>query len=96
MARVIRILGALAIAGGLSVAFGSQLSAGHDRDYYRDPEASAVVDRLRHMGFVAWKDIDRRHRSWDIDDARRDNGKVYDLELERGSLDLVRLKRKDF
>lgn len=95
MTRLARFLGALVVAGAASTALASQLSAGHDR-YYGDGEARAVVERLRQMGFVAWRDIDRHRRSWDIEDARRDNGQVYDLELERGSLDLVRLKREDF
>lgn len=95
MSRLVRLMGAALLAGASSVALVSQLNAGHDRDY-GDGEARAVVDRLRHMGFVAWRDIDRNRRTWDVEDARRDNGRVYDLKLERGSLDLVKLEREDF
>ena len=46
------------------------------------------------MGFVAWRDIRWSHGYWKIDDAKRQNGHVYDLEIESGSFDLVRLRRE--
>ncbi len=31
---------------------------------------------------------------WKVDDARRENGHVYNLQIEGGSFDLVRLTRE--
>ena len=46
------------------------------------------------MGFVEWRKLRWDHGYWKVDDARRVNGHVYDLKLEAGSFDLVRLKRE--
>lgn len=47
------------------------------------------------MGFVEWRALKWDHHGyWKIDNARRENGHVYDLTLEAGTFDLVRLKRE--
>ena len=46
------------------------------------------------MGFVTWRRLRWAHGYWKVDDARRADGKVYDLKLEAATLDLVKLERE--
>jgi hypothetical protein len=80
---------AFAIAA-VGLAMAAPARAGHDeRDH---PEA--VAQKLNSMGFVSWRRIDWHHHFWQVDDARRANGKIYNLRLEAETLDLVRLERQ--
>ena len=62
----------------------------------RHPSAREILhpDRLHRMGFVSWRYIKWDHGYWKIDDARRENGHQYDLKLEAGTFDIVRLERE--
>jgi hypothetical protein len=64
-------------------------------DEVRGDDPNIVVDRLHHMGFVDWHRIKWDHGYWKIDDARRENGNVYDLKIEAGTFDLVKLEREN-
>ena len=57
-------------------------------------DPAVVEERLHHMGFVEWRKLKWDHGYWKIDDARRENGHVYDLKLEAGNFDLVKLHRE--
>lgn len=92
MIEVSRIVRLACAATAVALATAAPASAGH-RDVIRDDPA-IVADRLHHMGFVEWRRLRWDHGYWKIDDARRQNGHVYDLMLEAGSFDLVRLKRE--
>jgi hypothetical protein len=81
---------ALAVAA-VGVAMTAPAFAHHD-DMRDDP--AVVTERLNHMGFMEWRRLKWDHGFWKVDDARRNNGYVYDLELEAGTFDLVRLKRE--
>lgn len=88
VSRMVRLASAVAAIG---VAMALPASAGHDEAR----EAPAVVaERLQRMGFVEWRDIRWSHGYWKINNAKRANGHVYDLEIESGSFDLVRLRRE--
>ena len=50
---------------------------------------------FNHMGFLDWRKLRWDHGYWKIDDARRENGHIYDLKLEAGTLDIVRLEREN-
>jgi hypothetical protein len=89
VSRIARLASAVAAIG---VATALPASAGHDDDAREAP--AVVAERLQHMGFVGWRDIRWSHGYWKIDDAKRQNGNVYDLEIESGSFDLVRLRRE--
>jgi hypothetical protein len=80
----------LAIAA-VGVAMTAPAFARHD-EMQDDP--AVVTERLNHMGFMGWHRLKWDHGFWKVDDARRANGYDYDLELEAGTLDLVRLKRE--
>ena len=85
--RIVRIACAAA-----AVALASAVPAIAHDDAHED--ASVVEDRLHHMGFVEWRNLRYSHGIWKIDDAKRANGHVYNLQLESGSFDLVRLTRE--
>ncbi len=91
MTEVSRIARLACAAVALALVSAVPASAGHD-ETQDDP--AVVTERLHHMGFVEWRKLSWRHGYWQVDDARRENGHVYDLKLEAGSFDLVRLTRE--
>ncbi len=91
MTEVSRIVRLACAATALALASAVPASAGHDQ-IQDDP--AVVTERLHHMGFVEWRKLRYSHGIWKIDDAKRANGHVYDLQLEAGSFDLVRLTRE--
>lgn len=88
VSRAVRQALALAVVGTAMTA----PALAHRRAPVDDP--AAVSERLHRMGFMEWRELRYSHGYWKIDDARRDNGHVYDLKLEEGTLDIVRLKRE--
>ena len=56
-------------------------------------ERARIEDLLRAKGFAKWGKIERDHGRWEIDDARHADGFTYDLELDVGTLALVKLER---
>lgn len=89
VSRILRLASAVAVLG---LATAVPASAGHVA-----PEDPAVVaERLRHMGFVEWRDLRWSHGFWKVNDAKRANGHVYDLKIEAGSFDLVKLTRERY
>jgi hypothetical protein len=91
MTEVFRIVRLACATAAVGLAMAVPASAGHD-EVQEDP--AIVADRLHHMGFVEWRKLRWDHGYWKVDDARRVNGHVYDLKLEAGSFDLVRLTRE--
>lgn len=91
MTEVSRIVRLACGAAFIALATVVPASAGHD-EVQDDP--AIVAERLHHMGFVEWRKLRWSHGIWKVDDARRENGHVYDLQLEGGSFDLVRLTRE--
>ena len=63
------------------------------QDEVRD-DPNVVTDRLHRMGFISWRYIKWDHGYWKVEDARRENGHQYDLKLEAGTFDIVRLARE--
>ena len=81
---------AFAVAAVRMAMMATPASARHDeRD---NPEV--VAAKLNLMGFVTWRRLRWAHGYWKVDDARRADGKVYDLKLEAATLDLVKLERE--
>ena len=91
MTEVFRIVRLACATAAVGLAMAVPAGAGHD-EVQEDP--AIVAERLHHMGFVEWRKLRWHHGYWKVDDARRVNGHVYDLKLEAGSFDLVRLKRE--
>lgn len=87
VSRILRLASAVAVVG-----IATAVPASADRVAPEDP--AVVAERLRHMGFVEWRKIRWSHGYWKIDNARRENGHVYDLKIESGSFDLVKLSRE--
>lgn len=72
------------------------LPAFADDDRPPTPEERAAIEaRLRAEGFVRWDDIERDDGLWEVDDARRPDGREYDLKLRPGSLEIVRRDPQD-
>ncbi|HVZ03703.1 PepSY domain-containing protein [Hyphomicrobium sp.] len=78
-------------ATAVVVALSAPAFATH-REMRDDP--AAVADHLHRMGFISWRYIKWDHGYWKIEDARRDNGHEYDMKLEAGTFDIVRLERE--
>jgi len=76
-----------------AVVFALSAPALATHDEVRD-DPGVVADRLHRMGFIAWRYIKWDHGYWKIEDARRENGHQYDLKLEAGTFDIVRLERE--
>jgi len=76
-----------------AVAFAMSAPALADRDAVRD-DPNVVTDTLHRMGFISWRYIKWDHGYWKVEDARRQNGHEYDLKLEAGTFDIVRLRRE--
>jgi hypothetical protein len=91
MIKVSRVVRFACAATALALASAAPASA-HPNEVQDDP--AIVTERLHHMGFVEWRKLRWSHGIWKVDDARRENGHVYDLQLEGGSFDLVRLTRE--
>lgn len=67
------------------------LAAPADDDRPPTPQERAAIEaKLRAEGFVRWDDIELDDGLWEIDDARRADGREYDLKLRPGSLEVVR------
>lgn len=59
----------------------------------RDPtpeERSAIEQALRAAGFTAWEEIELDDDMWEVDDARGNDGRIYDLKLAPGSFEIIR------
>jgi hypothetical protein len=91
MIEISRIVRLACASAAIALATVMPASAGHDE--IRDDPA-IVAERLHRMGFVEWRKLRWDHGIWKIDNARRENGHVYNLQLEAGSFDLVRLTRE--
>lgn len=76
-----------------AVAVAMSAPALADRDAVRD-DPNVVTDTLHRMGFISWRYIKWDHGYWKVEDARRQNGHEYDLKLEAGTFDIVRLRRE--
>ena len=81
---------AFAVAA-VAFAMTGPVLAGHD-EVREDP--AIVTDRLHHMGFIDWRRVRWDHGYWKVYDARRANGHRYDMKLEAGTFDIVRLERE--
>jgi hypothetical protein len=91
MTIVTRLAGAAAAVAAASIAFSAPSSAG-DRDmkrwkkFHEKPEVTAA---LRDQGFLSWDHIKWDDGIWKIDDARRDDGKKYDVVLHPKTLEVI-------
>jgi hypothetical protein len=90
MTKVSRIVRLACVASAVALAWSVPASATH-REPADDP--AIVAERLHRMGFVEWRKLRWDGHVWKIDDARRANGHAYDLQLESGTFDIIRLKR---
>ena len=67
------------------------LAAPADDDRPPTPQERAAIEaKLRAEGFVRRDDIELDDGLWEVDDARRPDGREYDLKLRPGSLEVVR------
>lgn len=71
--------------------------AAADDDRPPTPQERAAIEKvLRAEGFVSWEEIEldddrpQRQPVWDVDDARGEDGKAFDLKLEPGTLKVLR------
>ena len=79
-----------------SAALAVALPAFADDDRPPTPQERAAIEaKLRAEGFVRWDDIDLDDGVWEVDDARRTDGREYDLKLRPGTLEIIRRDPED-
>lgn len=80
-------LGALAL-----VALGTAVPAAADRGPTQT-EAAAIAAKLTAEGFKSWNRIqfDPDGPKWKVDDARKLNGKTYDVQLTANSYEILKM-----
>jgi hypothetical protein len=49
-------------------------------------ERARIEAALRSLGFESWEEIEFDDGHWEVDDARRPDGKEFDLKLEADTL----------
>ena len=55
-------------------------------------ERPRVEAALRGLGFEPWEEIDFGDGVWEIDDARTQDGKTYDLKLRAETVEVIERK----
>ena len=60
-----------------------------------DTERAAVEQTLRAAGFVSWEEIelDDDGPRWEVDDARTNDGRRYDVKIDPKTMRIVRQER---
>ena len=58
-------------------------------------ERTVIESVLKQEGFASWKEIELDDGKWEIDDAVHNDGRKYDLELDRTSLRIVSRDKDD-
>lgn len=56
-------------------------------------EAAAIAAKLTAEGFKSWNkiELDPDGPKWKVDDARKLNGKTYDVQLTAGSYEILKM-----
>jgi len=87
----VRRIGLLAASVFLSAALplGSLIAATKDRAP-TPAEKARIEDALRLHGYTNWKDIESDEKVWEVDDATGADGKTYDLELAKDTLQVIK------
>jgi hypothetical protein len=60
-----------------------------------DDERSRIEATLRGSGFVSWEEIEFDDGRWEVDDARGQDGREYDLKLDPATFEIVSRKEDD-
>lgn len=55
-------------------------------------ELSAITSALNSAGFKSWKSIELDDGKWEVDDAVHEDGKVYDVDLSKSDLSVLKKK----
>lgn len=58
-------------------------------------ERRQIEAALRRHGFVRWGKIELDDGRWEVDDAVREDGRKYELELSTVDFSIVKLERDD-
>jgi hypothetical protein len=53
-------------------------------------ERARIADVLQANGFTSWQKIELDDGKWEVDNARHANGKLYDVDLARNSLNIIK------
>jgi hypothetical protein len=55
-------------------------------------EKARIENALRLNGYTNWKNIESEGKVWEVDDATGADGKTYDLELAKDTLQITKKK----
>jgi hypothetical protein len=76
------ILATLIIAGSTTPTLADRAPNAEERD--------RIESVLRMDGYISWEEIELDDGVWEVDDARHEDGRKYDLELDPASLQIVK------
>ncbi|WP_334129272.1 PepSY domain-containing protein [Sneathiella sp.] len=63
-------------------------------------ELATLTERLNELGYQSWKEIELDEDGddgphWEVDDARKEDGTVWDLKLSVDKMEVIELDRED-
>lgn len=89
MMRTSTMTAAFLIAAALSIP-----ASANTREPTKD-EKEAIESTLKSAGFTSWQSIMLDDDKWQVDDAKGNDGKSYDLELGLASYEITSKKEDD-
>lgn len=87
--RISMTAAGLLLAAALSVPASANV-----REPTKD-EKEAIESTLKTAGFASWEHIMLDDDKWQVDNAKADDGKTYDLELGLASYEIMSKKEDD-
>ena len=86
---IVGLWSAVAAATVLIIAASPTVAATGARPPTKE-ERTTIEGKLTAGGFKDWKKIEFEEGLWKIDEAKHTDGKKYDLELDKATLEIVR------
>ena len=83
-----------ALCAAIAIATGASVAKADDRPATA-AERAEIGGILKANGFTSWRKIefDRDDRKFEVDDAVKANGRVYDVDIRNGRI--IKLDRED-
>lgn len=58
-------------------------------------ERSSIEDALRAAGYTSWEEIEFDDGRWEVDDAKKDDNREFDVKLDPESFEIVSTREDD-
>lgn len=76
---------ALTLAAALALT-ATAVTAAHADRAPNKAERASITSVLKANGFVSWGEIELDDGRWEVDNARHQSGRVYDLDIRGGRI----------